>query len=55
MPREIEGSVVVVTGASGGIGRAAARLFAENGARVVLAARSEDSLREAAEECGAAG
>jgi NAD(P)-dependent dehydrogenase (short-subunit alcohol dehydrogenase family) len=54
-PREIEGSVVVVTGASSGIGRAAARLFAENGARVVLAARSEGVLRETAEECEAAG
>jgi NAD(P)-dependent dehydrogenase (short-subunit alcohol dehydrogenase family) len=55
VPRKIEGSVVVVTGASSGIGRAAARLFAENGARVVLAARSEGVLRETAEECGAAG
>jgi NAD(P)-dependent dehydrogenase (short-subunit alcohol dehydrogenase family) len=32
VPREIEGSVVVVSGASSSIGRAAARLFAENGA-----------------------
>jgi NADP-dependent 3-hydroxy acid dehydrogenase YdfG len=55
MPRNIEGSVVVVTGASSGIGRATARLFAENGARVVLAVRSEGSLREAAHECEAAG
>ena len=55
MPREIEGSVVVVTGASSGIGRAAARLFAEHGARMVLAARSEGSLREVAQECEAAG
>jgi NADP-dependent 3-hydroxy acid dehydrogenase YdfG len=55
IPREIEGSVVVVTGASSGIGRAAARLFAEHGARVVLAARSEGSLREVADECEAAG
>ena len=55
VPRKIEGSVVVVTGASSGIGRAAARLFAEKGARVVLAARSVGSLREAADECEAAG
>jgi NAD(P)-dependent dehydrogenase (short-subunit alcohol dehydrogenase family) len=54
-PREMEGSVVVVTGASSGIGRATARLFAEHGARVVLAARSEQSLREVASECEAVG
>ena len=55
MPRQIEGSVVVVTGASSGIGRTAARLFARHGARVVLAARSEGSLRAVAQECEAAG
>jgi hypothetical protein len=54
-PREMEGSVVVVTGASSGIGRATARLFAEHGVRVVLAARSEQSLREVADECEAVG
>src|SRR5215210_744517 len=54
-PREIEGSVVVVTGASSGIGRATARAMAEHGARVVLAARSEQSLREVAGECKALG
>src|SRR5918998_4315424 len=54
-PREMEGSVVVVTGASSGIGRATARLCAEHGALVVLAARSEDSLREVASECEAVG
>ncbi len=55
MPRAIEGSVVVITGASSGIGRATARALAERGASVVLAARSEQSLREVAEECEAAG
>jgi NAD(P)-dependent dehydrogenase (short-subunit alcohol dehydrogenase family) len=34
-----EGKVVLVTGGSSGTGRAAVRLFAEAGARVVLAAR----------------
>ncbi len=46
MPRELEDSVVVITGASSGIGRATAHALAEHGASVVLAARSEQSLRE---------
>lgn len=41
---KIQDSVVIVTGASGGIGLATARLLAERGAKVVLAARSEDKL-----------
>src|SRR5918998_2409398 len=50
-----EGRVAVITGASRGIGRATARLFAEGGASVVLAARSEGALLEAAAECEALG
>ncbi len=46
---------MVITGASRGIGRATARLFAERGASVVLAARSEEALLEAAAECEALG
>jgi len=47
---EIEGGVVVVTGASSGIGLATARSFAHAGAKVVLAARSGETLNEVAEE-----
>ncbi|HEX8083812.1 MAG TPA: SDR family oxidoreductase [Solirubrobacteraceae bacterium] len=46
--------VFLITGASTGIGAATARLAAEAGDRVVLAARSEDKLRSLAEELGGA-
>ena len=42
---QIDGMVVIVTGASGGIGLATAKLLGERGARVVLAARNEQALR----------
>ena len=40
----IAGKIVVITGASSGIGRATAKLLAERGALVVLGARREDAL-----------
>lgn len=46
---------VVLTGATSGIGRAAAREFAGRGDRLVLAARSPASLAEVRDECRAAG
>lgn len=48
-------AVVVITGASSGIGRATAHAFARKGARLVLAARSTESLQEVAAECAAQG
>jgi NAD(P)-dependent dehydrogenase (short-subunit alcohol dehydrogenase family) len=49
--RDLANCVVVITGASSGIGRAAARRFALEGSGLVLAARAEGPLRDAAEEC----
>ena len=44
--------VVVITGASGGIGASVAELIASKGASVVLVARREDALKEVAQRCG---
>jgi NAD(P)-dependent dehydrogenase (short-subunit alcohol dehydrogenase family) len=47
--------VVVITGASGGVGRACARAFAARGYRVALLARGEEGLRGAADDVATAG
>ena len=46
----LEGKVAIVTGASSGIGRAVALMFAEQGAAVVLVARRQARLDEVADE-----
>ncbi|WP_324676971.1 SDR family oxidoreductase [Hymenobacter sp. GOD-10R] len=47
----LQGAVVVITGASSGIGRATALTFAREGATLVLAARRAEVLAEVAAEC----
>ncbi len=51
----IEGKVVVITGASSGIGEATALLLAERGAKVVLGARRPDRLKALADRIAGAG
>src|SRR5216117_1396797 len=51
----IEGQVVVITGASSGIGEATALLLAEGGAKVVLGARGSDRLKALADRIAASG
>src|SRR5436305_1909827 len=55
MPRRLSDQVVVVTGASSGIGRAIARAFGAAGAKVGLIARTREALEEAAREIAASG
>ncbi|MFB9688773.1 SDR family oxidoreductase [Amycolatopsis plumensis] len=55
MPRPVSDQVVVLMGASSGIGRAAALAFAAQGARVVCAGRTERALGTLVDEITAAG
>ena len=55
MSNNISGKVVIITGASSGLGEATARHLAEKGARVVLAARRKDKLASLVAELVAAG
>ena len=51
----LDGKAVIVTGAGRGIGAAIARTYAEVGANVVLAARTESQLEEVAADVRASG
>ena len=55
MARALNEMVVVVTGASSGLGRATARAFARHGAMLVLAARGADGLAEVGRDCRRSG
>ncbi|WP_139670259.1 SDR family oxidoreductase [Pseudomonas sp. F16(2018)] len=52
---QLAGKVAIITGASSGIGRAAAKLFARHGANLVLTARRQVELEQLAAEITAAG
>lgn len=54
LSRSVEGARVLVTGAASGMGRATAHLFADEGARVFLVDRNEESLHHVADEIRAA-
>lgn len=51
----LEGKIAIVTGASSGIGRAAALLFAREGAKVVVTARNGNALAELTDEIAGGG
>jgi short-subunit dehydrogenase len=53
--KKIEEQVIVITGATSGIGLTTARMAAEKGAKLVLVARNEDALRKLADELSASG
>ena len=55
MDKRFVNKVVIVTGASSGIGKAIATEFAENGSKVVLAARSEEKLLEIVSQLNSRG
>ena len=53
--KPISEQVIVITGASSGIGLTTARMAAKAGAKVVLAARSENALKQLADEINSSG
>ena len=55
MSNELEGKVAIVTGGGGGIGSRIARLFANAGAKVVVASRSLEKLKKVVDDIEAQG
>ena len=52
MSEGIEGKVIVITGASSGIGAVLAKMLHSKGAKVVISARRIEELQKVADECG---
>ncbi len=53
--KPLSDQVIVITGASSGIGLVTARMAAQRGAKLVLAARNEDALRQLVDEIKSKG
>ena len=53
--KNLEDQVIVITGATSGIGLVTARVAADRGARLVLAARNEEALNKLADEINSSG
>ena len=51
----LKGKAVVITGGSEGLGKALAKLFVDEGTRVIISARNKEKLEAAAKEIGAVG
>ena len=52
MSGRLDGKVAIITGASTGLGPVMAKRFVDEGAHVLLAARREELVHEAAAACG---
>lgn len=54
-PKKLEKQVMVITGASSGIGLATAQMAAEHGAKLALVARNEEALHKLTDEINTGG